>query len=300
MLSKKQIFITFNVHPTHVNSITHELTRLTKAGNDLGFDVIQKGGPQLVRPLDDELPIAVFNLSQMPTYTHMQYLRDLELRGVKVLNPVYNSMIADDKMLSYIELKNAGFPIPKTMHINPLFFDDKNILADNIGKELGWPCVLKITNSSLGRGIVRINSPEDFDDIFGLLHISTLRSINNDTPSKLLVQEYIKETEGKTIRVIVLNEKCIGSFMKLSHDHWKANTTTGSFDRQPFELTQELAEMSVAICKRFNLGFSGIDFLIGKDGYLVGEINTASMLKGFDMMNPNIDIYPMIIKCLTE
>lgn len=300
-MAANQIFLTFNSHPSIAGIlIDHEIQRLSQAANDLGFDIVKLGGQQLITPIDKDLPKAVFNMSQMPTYSHQQYLRDLELRGVKVLNPIYNSIVADDKMMSYIELKNSGFPVPKTLHVNPLFLDDKNALVKRITDTLGWPCILKITNSSLGRGVIKINSPEEFDDIFSLLNISSLRTANNDTTVKLLVQEYIKESEGKTVRVIVLNNKCWGSFMKLSHNHWKANSTSGSFDRQAYELTDELSKMSLAICRHFNLGYAGIDFLIGKDGFLVGEINSVSMLKGFDLMHPEINIYPEIIKCLTN
>lgn len=300
-MAKNQIYLTFNSHPNIAgNLIDHEIQQLTRAANNLGFDIIKLGGQQLITSTDENLPIAVFNMSQMTTYSHRQYLRDLELRGVRVLNPIYSSVIADDKMLSYIELKNSGFPVPKTLHVNPLFLDDKNALIKRINDNLGWPCVLKITNSSLGRGIIKMNTQEDFDDIFSLLNLTSLRTANNDTTVKLLIQEYIKESEGKTVRVIVLNNKCQGAYLKMSHNHWKANTTSGSFDRQPFELTDELAKMSLNICRLFNLGYAGIDYLIGKDGFLVGEINTVSMLKGFDLMHPELDIYPDIIKCLTN
>jgi gamma-F420-2:alpha-L-glutamate ligase len=300
-MSKKQIFLTFNSHPSIAGPvIDHEIQKLTQAASNLGFEIVKLGGQQLITPSDDDLPIAVFNMSQMVTYSHQQYLRDLELRGVRVLNPIYNSIVADDKMLSYIELKNAGFPVPKTLHVNPLFLDDKPELIKRITDNLGWPCVLKITNSSLGRGVIKISNQQEFDDVFSLLNISALRTANNDTTVKLLIQEYIKESEGKTVRVIVLNNQCWGSYMKLSHNHWKANTTTGSFDRHPCTLTDKLAKMSLAICQHFNLGYAGIDFLIGKEGFLVGEINTVSMLKGFDLMHPELDIYPAIINYLTN
>jgi ribosomal protein S6--L-glutamate ligase len=298
-MKKDQIVLTFNSHPS-VSAIhsDYEIQRLTRAATDLGFNIVKLGGQQLITPLDEDLPRAVFNMSQMTTFSHQQYLRDLELRGVGVLNPIYNSIIADDKMLSYIELKNSGFPVPKTLHINPLFLDDKGALIKRINDDMGWPCVLKITNSSLGRGVIKINTQQEFEDTFSLLNICSLRTANNDTTAKLLIQEYIKESQGQTVRVIVLNNKCLGSYLKLSHCHWKANTTSGSYDRKPFELTNTLSEMSLNICKLFRLNYAGIDFLMGKHGFLVGEINTVPMLKGFDLMHSDLNIYPEIIKGL--
>jgi RimK family alpha-L-glutamate ligase len=314
---QKTIYLSFNLTP-------NPIAAFRMAEINLFLDMISRFGfvPKIVADrelfesfLPESLPYAVINCAGYPTESHLRYLRNLEVNGVKVLNTVYDTKIADDKMLAYIELSNKGIPMPKSIDLNLSWQWNWAEAIEYINNTMGFPCVIKSPVFGFGYGVHKVDTAIQFDDLYGLLVQSTPRFSNGHVWPNLLVQEYIPETFGKCVRVMVLDGQCLGAMFRGNNSDWKTghpvrlNRNDGSWGggragyneyREKFELTPELIDLSLKTCKILNLNFAAIDFFFGKDGFLVNEINTAPNITAFHDTNPEINIYEKILEYITK
>jgi RimK family alpha-L-glutamate ligase len=295
---KNEIYLTLNVTPGLFPYKNYEIERLRIAAEEKG--IITRVVPTLEMQdvSDDDLPFGAINMSGPATETHLRFLRDLEMRGVRHINPIYDSMIADNKMLSYIELKNLGFPIPKTKDFNVWYLTSRPTIIQEIADTIGFPCVIKIPDAGLGWGIHRVMNPGELRDLMGLLGMCTWRRIDGQLSSSLIIQEYMQYSEGRAVRVVVVDGKCIGALYKTNALSWKTNSTSEGWTRQSYEIDPALEKMSIDICKHFNLGFAGIDFHFTETGFAIGEINSSPNMEYFERIFPDVNISQLLIDYL--
>lgn len=295
---RNEIYLTLNVHPSLFPYKNYEFDRLRVASEEKGFTARILPCYEVQEVSDEELPFGVINMSGPVTDTHLRLLRDLELRGVRIINPIYDSIIADNKMLSYIELKNLGFPIPKTRDFNVWHLTGRPTIIQEIEDTIGFPCVIKIPDAGLGWGIHRVMNPGELRDLMGLLGMCTWRRLDGQLSSSLIIQEYMQYSEGRAVRVVVVDGKCVGALYKTNELSWKTNSTAVGWTREPYEIDPVLEKMSIDICKHFNLGFAGIDFHFTETGFAVGEINSSPNMEYFERIFPDINLSHLLIDYL--
>jgi gamma-F420-2:alpha-L-glutamate ligase len=300
---KNEIYLTLNVPVASAKTKHYEIKKLRKAAEKHRFTVKVVSDNEVYELLDNDLPYAVINMSGRPTTTHLRLLRELESRGCKTVNPTYSASIADDKMLAYIELKHARFPVPKTLNFDVLFNMLSPSAASYIEKNIGFPCVIKIPDAGLGLGVHRVMSIDELHDLTSLLGLCNWRRPDGNQTNNLIIQEYIPYSEGRAVRVLVIGGKCLGAFCKTNRASWKTATfDTGKaadgLTRDRFEMKPELEQMSIDICKHFNLGCAGIDYLFTETGFVVCEINTSPNMRYFDELFPELDTSALLIEYL--
>jgi glutathione synthase/RimK-type ligase-like ATP-grasp enzyme len=152
-----------------------------------------------------------------------------------------------------------------------------------------------------------IKDEKEFEDVFDILTVSGTRYGDFCTTSNFMVQEFIPETLGKDIRVVVLNGKCIGAMLRINPIGWSVKRiqwspgtpeTHADIIYSEFDIDPELSETCIRICDRLNLSFAGLDVLFGKDKYVYGEVNPFPGLSNFSKMNPTVDLPGQIIDTL--
>ena len=125
---------------------------------------------------------------------YISYL--LERAGLKLFNSARAVELCDDKMTTALTLTNCGIPMPKTLP-GLLCYDESAPLNEQAlrtaARELGYPVVVKSSFGSMGTGVFKASD-------FGQL---------KEAAEKLktqphLFQQYIKESKGRDIRVIVI------------------------------------------------------------------------------------------------
>jgi RimK family alpha-L-glutamate ligase len=295
---KNEIFLVTNF-PIE-KAMSYELTQFTIEIKNAGFV------PKVMSPMeiigsisDNELPMAVLNIcvnsAAMPE-TNIRFIRDLELRGVKVINRLFDARIADDKMLSYLELKHAGFLVPRTMDLNVSYLKNIADVISTIEKNIGFPCIIKPTASYQGIGVTKIDNINDLECLIKLLVHSSVKQFDGRASINLIVQEYIPEGNS-VFRVIVLDNKCIGGELKKSNN-WKTIPAIKGGERFSLALDNEIETMCIDICKLFNLKYASIDFFKNEKGYIVNEIGTMPALEVFEMVNPGVNLKKSVIEYL--
>lgn len=285
-----EIQLTLNTFMEYRND---DITLLTNAASALGFTV------RVIKSFDmykeDNVPFAVINLSGQPNDTHLRYLRRLEHAGTKVLNPIYNSIIADDKSLSNLEIKHLGMPVPKTVDVHVANRGEH--VTHHVFSEVGFPCVVKFPKSGFGVGVHLVNDQYAFDELFDLLYLCNSRSSDYISNVNIVAQEYIANSTGKDVRVVILGGKVFGSVYREKPNSWRVargprGVWQSDINYSIIDVDQGTKDSCIKICDSLNLKIAGIDLLIGKDGYVYGEINSFPGMSNFTKFFPD---YPELV-----
>lgn len=289
----------FSINSDSQQSKRFEIEKLSKEFSVRGYSSRLIGAYEqtAVDYFSQSINDITINISGYPTDTHCRYLIAQESQGSKTLNNTHSSLIAANKMLMYLKIRSQNILTPKTIDLNPRMWgmNLNDSIEQRIGAVIGYPCVIKIPNLGMGLGVYKVDSEIQCRDLLALL-----KCVNNSSPqnlmyANLLAQEFISESAGRAVRVIVLNNEPLGAFLKTSNT-WKISGLEG--ERSRYTMSDELYNISATISKLFDLGFCGIDYHLSNRGYMIGEINISPQFSVFDNLYPNIDIAKRIVEYL--
>ena len=98
----------------------------------------------------------------------------------------------------------------------------------------------------------------------------------------MIIQEYIKFSEGRDLRVIVVGGRVIGAMQRTSTDgSFKANISRGG-KGEPYDVDDEMEMLAIQVAKVLDLDVAGVDLLFHNDGYRICEANSSPGFKGFE------------------
>lgn len=218
-----------------------------------------------------ELPDFVWSRSgASTTYFQTCVLRQLERIGVLMINPSESISLVKDKFHTQQILTKFNIPTPKTMFVK------YPVNIDNIEKYIGFPCILKVLSGSQGKGVFLAKDKEDLTN-----YLDIIDSTNGK--SNYIVQEFVKDSYGKDLRVYVIGGRVIGVMKRQSSNDkdFRANISNGGSGEQ-FQLTDELEMMAIEIAKITNLDIAGIDVLFSENSWKICEVNSNPGFKGFE------------------
>ena len=190
--------------------------------------------------------------------------RLLEAKGVRLFNSAESIRLADDKMLTHIALLRAGIRQPKTIP-SPLFFagEDDGSFIDQVGRELGFPVVVKKCYGAFGKQVYLARNAEE------------LRALREKLlPEKHLYQEFI-DCGATDLRIIVIGGKAVAAMRRraASEGEFRANAELGGTGER-IELTKEIAETAEKAAAALGLCYAGVDLLEKGGEYLLAEVNS--------------------------
>lgn len=234
--------------------------------------IVSRDDRKSIRYRDDivSLPDSVLARTGSGTgYFNLSVLRQFERLNVPTI-PNSNSIEASkDKMYANQILAQAGLPIPKTM------LTRFPCNSDLVEKQLGFPCVLKVVTGSHGAGVYLCETPKQFEDLSEL--ISSL-----DFKNSMIVQEYVQQSEGRDLRVIVIGGRVIGAMLRKSTDgSFKANISRGG-EGIAYDVNEQIELLAIQTAKVLDLDIAGVDLLFHSDGYRICEANSSPGFKGFE------------------
>ena len=206
--------------------------------------------------------------------------RMLEKEGFQVFNCADAIENCDDKSKTFIELKDSDIPMPKTFSA-PLTFDkeypDYTFLLQ-IGKNIGYPMIIKQNEGSFGNEIFLANSYEEAIDI--------VRKIG---PNQFVLQQYIEKSKGISARLQVVGGEVVTSMKLINENDFKSNVTGGGKMEQ-YEPSDEEVSIAKKACELLKLDFAGVDIIWDEnDKPLLCEINSNAHFKNiFDCTGVNV------------
>ena len=231
----------------------------------------------LVNGEPSDLPQFVFpRTGSGTTYYIKAVIRHFERMGVPVINTSDAIDNVKDKLYTHQILAQSNLDIPKTMLLRyPI---DINFVEKNIG----FPVIVKKISGSYGRGVFLC---EDKKQLRQLVTMAELTKKSYD----IIIQEFIKDTWGKDLRVFVVNNKVVGCMMRqATDDDFRANISRGG-EGFPYEVNEQIEWLSSESSKALDLDIAGVDLLFHNGGYKICEVNSNPGFEGMEnYTNKNI------------
>ena len=224
----------------------------------------------LVNGEPSDLPKFVFPRTGSGTTYHIKaVIRHFERMGVPVINSSDSIDNVKDKLYSHQILAQSNLDIPKTLLLK------HPIDVDFVQKHIGFPAIVKTISGSYGRGVFLAETKKQLKQLITMAEL-TKKSYN------IIVQEFIKDTWGKDLRVLVVNNKVVGCMMRQSQDDdFRANITRGG-EGFPYEVNEQIEWLSSESSKALNLDIAGVDLLFDNGGYKICEVNSNPGFEGME------------------
>ena len=224
----------------------------------------------LVNGEPSDLPQFVFpRTGSGTTYYIKAVIRHFERMGVPVINSSDAIDNVKDKLYTHQILAQSNLDIPKTMLLR------HPIDIDFVQKNIGFPVIVKKISGSYGRGVFLC---EDKKQLNQLVTMAELTKKSYD----IILQEFIKDTWGKDLRVFVVNNKVVGCMMRQATDEdFRANISRGG-EGFPYEVNEQIEWLSSESSKALDLDIAGVDLLFQNGGYKICEVNSNPGFEGME------------------
>jgi ribosomal protein S6--L-glutamate ligase len=187
--------------------------------------------------------------------------KELEKSGVTSLNPVQSIEIADDKAETYRVLKEAKVP-----QVDTEIIELSESTMRKYFEERKSDVIFKRRYGGQGRWVRVARKPSDISEIY--------QYFLEEGAGPILAQPMITEAQGKSVRVIVIDNEVVISALRTSLNDWRSNISLGS-EQVNYSLSREEAAMSISAIKAIGLGHAGVDLIQTKNGSRVLEVNAC-------------------------
>jgi ribosomal protein S6--L-glutamate ligase len=241
-----------------------------------------ENGKSLVRYHDeiiDDLDAIIPRIGASNTYYGATLVRHFNAMGVFSVVSAGAILQSRDKWTCSQLLSTANVPIPKTI------LGASSNLEYLLSNFKDQPVIIKILEGTHGNGVILADTY-----LSALSTIETLKTAG----VKFLLQEYIKESNGSDLRIIVVDGEVIAAMKRQSKEgDFRSNLHRGGSSIK-IKLTIEEENVALRAAKAMQLGVCGVDILQSERGPLVLEINSSPGLEGIEK-ETGIDISKKII-----
>ncbi len=188
---------------------------------------------------------------------HAALIAQMEMAGMLLFNRYEAIMRAKNKIKTMQILDHYGIPIPKTIVIRRAM--DLPQAVKLVG---GFPVIVKQPVGSYGNGVTIVES------------MRALKSVLLWDKPMYLLQEFVKYSKGKDLRVFVVNGKVVGSMMRSAKKgEFRSNIELGATGAA-VEITEEEVSIALRSVQALDLNYGGVDIMRSKSGPVVLEVNS--------------------------
>jgi len=246
-------------HEMHFLNIKHCYMKL-----DAHQPEIHYRGGRVLNDFDAIIP----RIRPSMTYYGCSLIRQFESLKVYSLNNAASITQSRDKLFSLQLLLNHGVEIPTTGFANsPL---DTTDLINMVG---GSPLIIKLLEGTQGKGVVLAETKKAAESV-----INAFKSLN----ANILVQEFIKEANGKDLRLFVVDGKVVAAMQREAlPGEFRANIHLGG-KASVVKVTSEEKKIAIKAAKAMNLKVAGVDIIRSSKGPLLLEVNSSPGLEGIE------------------
>lgn len=217
-------------------------------------------GGKLLNKLDAVIPRIRPDL----TYYGCAVVRQFENLGIFSLNSANAISHSRDKLFCLQHFLNQGIPIPTTgLADSPLETEE---LIEMVN---GAPLLVKLLEGPERRGVVLAESRNAGESL-----ITAFRSLR----ANLLVQEFIKEADGKSLRLLVVDNKVVCAIERqAAPGQFRSNKTIGGAITAT-RISAEERRLALKAVKSLDLKVAGVDMLRSRRGPLLIEVTSSPAL----------------------
>lgn len=231
------------------------------------YMTIERGNPVVryegenLSDIDVVIPRIAANLTKYGT----SIVRQFEMQGIFTTASSIAITRSRDKLRSYQLMAKSGISIPKTV-----FARETADFEDVIEKAGGTPLIIKVARGTHGNGVVLAETRKAAEAVMQAFYVEGV---------SFLVQEFIAESAGTDLRVLVVGGRVVASMKRQNlDDDFRSNTHQGGVGK-PVKLTPEEEKVAVRAAKSMGLPICGVDMMRSSRGPLVLEVNSSASLK---------------------
>lgn len=220
--------------------------------------------------------------------------RLLEKANYRLFNRADFIKLCDDKMLTFIECANRGINMPITISAPLVYYGLKDNHLEflyNVEKKLGFPLVVKKVYGSLGEGVYLVNNHHELESLYKEI-----------CRNPIIFQKYISSSAGHSIRVLIINGKVFGAFMRKNSKDFRSNFGV-SASGEIIKNNEKYVTFAQKIADELNIEYAGIDLLDDGDNVVLCEINSNAFFEEFESvtgLNVAEAIVDMIIQKVSK
>jgi ribosomal protein S6--L-glutamate ligase len=225
-----------------------------------GKPVIYYGGEALER-----FDVIIPRIAQTYTKYGTAVVRQFEMQGSYTTASSIAINRSRDKLRSYQILAKQDVGIPKTV-----FARETANLDEVVELAGGAPVIIKVARGTHGNGVVLAETRKAAKAVMQAFYVEGVNFI---------VQEFVAESAGTDIRVLVVGGRVVASIERQSlDDDFRSNTHQGGVGK-PVKLTLEEEKTAIKAAKAMGLPVCGVDMMRSKDGPKVLEVNSSASIK---------------------
>ncbi len=189
----------------------------------------------------------------------------LESSNTYVQSSAEAFQVCNHKFYTVKVASSIGIPTPdSSLSVSPS-------VAEKIVKRSGFPTVVKLLSGFGGKGVMLINSEEEFKPILETLQVFK---------EFISTQEYVK-ADATDYRALVVGKEVVGIRRVGAKGDWRANVSTGG-KAEFVELDENIVKMALSAAELLGADVCSVDFLLTKNGPLLVEINfTPGMIQKY-------------------
>lgn len=202
------------------------------------------------------------------TFYGCALIRQFDSIGTFILNGASAISQSRDKLFSSQLFCKYGIQIPTTGFANsPL---ETKELIEMVNSA---PLIIKLLESTQGKGVVLAETNKAAESV-----INAFKSLKTN----ILVQEFIKEADGRDLRCFVIDGKVVAAIERVAiQGEFRANIHQGGTARI-VKITPDEKKLAIKAAKVLGLDVAGVDLIRSNKGPLLLEVNSSPGLEGIE------------------
>jgi len=280
------------------NPQLYSTSRLVEAGKERGHEMLVLDHLKCSISCDIEKPKVLYKGEQITdlqaiiprigasvTFYGTAIVRQFEMSGVFATNSSIAITRSRDKLRSVQIFSRHKIGIPRTVFANhPKQVDS---LLTEVG---GTPVVIKLLEGTQGIGVVLAETNKAATSVIEAFY---------GLKANILVQEFIKESNGEDIRAFVVNGKVVGAMKRKGVEgDFRSNLHRGG-SAAKVRLPRSYKQAAIEAAKAMGLNVCGVDMLESERGPLILEVNSSPGLEGIEAAT-GLNIAGQVIEYIEE
>ncbi len=245
--------------------------------------IIEKGKPEVYygEQLLSEIDAIIPRIGASVTFQGAAIIRQFEMMKIFSTLTSQGLLQSRDKLRCLQLLSMADIGLPKTVFTN--YAEDTQHLIDAVG---GTPLIIKLLKGTHGLGVILAENDRTAS--------SVIESFNR-VRERVIVQEFIAESNGADVRALVVDGKVVAAMKRKARPgEFRSNLHRGATAIH-IKLTSEEERTALKAVKMLGLHVAGVDMLQSNRGPLVLEVNPSPGLEGISTTT-GIDVAGQIIE----
>ena len=258
-------------------SLNYTTKRLREVSEARGHEVVVVNYAKCYMTMERSKPVIYYKgeilakfdaiiprIAQSYTKYGTAVVRQFEMQGSYTTASSIAINRSRDKLRSYQIMARNDVAIPKTV-----FARETANLDEVVELAGGAPVIIKVARGTHGNGVVLAETRKAAVAVMQAFYVEGVN---------FMVQEFVAESAGTDIRVLVVGGRVVASIERRSlDDDFRSNTHQGGVGKA-VKLSLEEEKMAIKAAKAMGLPVCGVDMMRSKDGPKVLEVNSSASI----------------------